>query len=152
MSLSRQARYFRKTRDNWKNKAQDKQDKLRANDQKIRDGEILGIEVTESATGERIEKTLEQLTQKVGIPRQIVAEQRSCGYASRGSNLKKGIELYQEKYPEVIYTYDVTHGMSNLLKKELESDREYQNFLSDCHQYINVFRLAVLSKTFGRCF
>ena len=37
MSLSRQARYFRETRENWKNKAQDKQDKLRANDQKIRD-------------------------------------------------------------------------------------------------------------------
>ena len=90
------------------------------------DGEILEIEVTESATGERIEKTLEQLTQKVGIPRQIVAD--------HGSNLKKGIELYQEKYPEVIYTYDVSHGMSNLLKKELESAQEYQNFRADCHQ------------------
>ena len=98
------------------------------------DGEILEIEVTASATGERIEETLEQLTQQVGIPRQIVAEQRSCGYASRGSNLKKGIELYQEKYPEVIYTYDVSHGMSNLLKKELDSAQEYQNFLADCHQ------------------
>lgn len=91
------------------------------------DGEILKIEVTRSATGEKIEEVLEQLTQKVGIPRQIVADY--------GSNLKKGIKQYQEKYPEVIYTYDVTHGMSNLLKKELESDQVYQNFLSDCHQY-----------------
>ena len=90
--------------------------------------------MTASATGERIEETLEQLTQQVGIPRQIVAEQRSCGYASRGSNLKKGIELYQEKYPEVIYTYDLSHGMSNLLKKELDSAQEYQNFRADCHQ------------------
>ena len=105
----------------WQEKVLEEERGLRHND-----GEILEIEVTASATGERIEKTLEQLTQQVGIPRQIVAD--------RGSNLKKGIELYQEKYPEVIYTYDVTHGMSNLLKKELDSAQEYQNFLADCHQ------------------
>ena len=90
------------------------------------DGEILKVEVTPRATGEKIEETLKQLTQKVGIPCQIVAD--------HGSNLKKGIKQYQEEYPEVIYTYDVTHGMSNLLKKELESDQDYQIFLSDCHR------------------
>lgn len=37
MPVSRQARYFRSSRENWKIKAQDKQEKLRANEQKIRD-------------------------------------------------------------------------------------------------------------------
>ena len=44
------------------------------------DGEILGIEITESATGEWVQNTLENLTQTVGIPRQIVTD--------RGSNRK----------------------------------------------------------------
>ncbi len=41
------------------------------------DGEILGIEVTKSATGEWIQNTLENLTQTVGIPRQIVTDKGS---------------------------------------------------------------------------
>ncbi len=90
------------------------------------DGEILGIEVTESATGEWIQEVLETLSKKVGIPRQIVAD--------NGSNLKKGIKLYQENHQQVIYTYDVTHGMANLLKKELVSCQNFQDFLADCHR------------------
>jgi hypothetical protein len=62
----------------------------------------------------------------VGIPQQILADY--------GSNLKKGIQLYQKNHPDVIYTYDVTHGMSNLLKQELNLDKTYQQFLSDCHK------------------
>lgn len=90
------------------------------------DGEILEIKITEIATGEWIKKTLEDLTIKTGIPRQILGD--------HGSNLKKGIELYRKNHPEVIYTYDVTHGMANLLKKELVSSEIYQKFLSDCRQ------------------
>ena len=89
------------------------------------DGEILGIEVTEAATGEWIENTLKHLSQKVGSPRQLVSD--------NGINLKKGIKLYQENNPEVISTYDVTHSMANLLKKELVSSESYPNFLTDCH-------------------
>jgi hypothetical protein len=62
----------------------------------------------------------------VGIPRQIVTD--------KGSNLQKGIQLYQENNQEVISTYDVTHAMANLLKKELVLSESYQNFLTDCHQ------------------
>lgn len=90
------------------------------------DGEILGIEVTESATGEWIENTLKNLSKKVGNPHQIVSD--------NGSNLKKGIKLYQENNPEIISTYDVTHAMANLLKKELVSSESYQSFITDCHR------------------
>ena len=106
------------------------------------DGEILAIEITESATSEWIQQTLASLTQTVGIPRQIIAD--------RGSNLKKGIQLYQESNPQVIYTYDVTHGMANLLKKELFSDEHFQLFCSDCHrsrQQLKIFGLNRQSLT-----
>ena len=62
----------------------------------------------------------------MGIPRQIVTD--------NGSNLKKGIKLYQQKNPELISTYDVTHAMANLLKKELVSSESYQSFITDCHR------------------
>jgi len=90
------------------------------------DGEILGVEVTQSATGEWIQNTLENLTKIVGIPRQILTD--------KGSNIQKGIKLYQENNPEVISTYDVTHAMANLLKQELLSCESYQNFSADCHR------------------
>ena len=90
------------------------------------DGEILGIEITKSATGEWIKNILENLSKTVGIPRQIVTD--------KGSNLQKGIQLYQENNQELISTYDVTHAMANLLKKELLLSEIYQNFLTDCHQ------------------
>ena len=90
------------------------------------DGEILRLEVTKSATGEWIKEILSELTTQVGIPRQIVAD--------NGSNLKKGIKLYQENHQQVIYTYDVTHGMANLLKQELVPSQNFQDFLTDCHR------------------
>ncbi len=83
------------------------------------------MEVLSKATGEVIKEKLELLSKTVGIPQQILGD---CG-----SNLKKGISLYQEDYPDVIYTYDVTHAMSNLLKYQLATDKIYQNFLEDCH-------------------
>lgn len=90
------------------------------------DGEILTLEVTATATGEFIQEKLEILSNQVGIPQQILAD--------HGSNLKKGSQLYQKKYPNVIYTYDVTHAMSNLLKQQLTQDETYHNFLEDCHK------------------
>ena len=90
------------------------------------DGEILTLEITSRATGEFIQEKLKLLSEQVGIPQQILAD--------HGSNVKKGIQLYQKDYPQVIYTYDVTHGMSNLLKQQLSQDKNYQCFLEDCHK------------------
>lgn len=90
------------------------------------DGEILSLEVTATATGEFIQEKLELLSNEVGIPQQILGD--------HGSNLKKGIQLYQKNHPGVIYTYDVTHAMSNLLKQQLSQDETYQEFLFFCHK------------------
>ncbi|WP_013334783.1 hypothetical protein [Gloeothece verrucosa] len=89
------------------------------------DGEILTVEVTEQATGEWVYSALASLSQKTGTPFQIISDQ--------ASNLKKGIELFQTLHPQVIYTYDVTHAMANLLKRKLLDDELFQNFLQECH-------------------
>jgi len=88
--------------------------------------EVLGIEIMTSTRGELIASKLEKITEKVGKPKQIVSDQ--------GSDLYKGIQLYQEKNPELIHTYDVTHQMALLIKWQLESDEKYQLFVSQCHQ------------------
>lgn len=74
------------------------------------DVEILTLEIMHSTKGELVEQKLCEVSERVGRPVQIVAD--------HGSDLKKGIKLYQQNHPEVIYTYDVTHGMALLLKHE----------------------------------
>lgn len=45
-----------------------------------------------------------------------------------------GIRLYKEKYPDVVYTYDVTHAMALFIKYELERSDKYQSFRVECNQ------------------
>ena len=89
------------------------------------DVEVLGLEIMNSTKGELIEQKLDALTKRVGVPLQIVAD--------NGSDLARGIKLYQQKHPEVIYTHDVTHAMALLLKKQLDSDDRYQSFVEECN-------------------
>lgn len=88
------------------------------------DVEVLSLEVLAHSSGPVIESTLEYLSQQVGRPVQILAD--------HGSDLKKGIDLYCQAHPEVLYTYDVTHQMALLLKHDLSCDEQYQTFLSHC--------------------
>ena len=90
------------------------------------DVELLALEIMYSTKGEYIEQKLSELTKKVGRPVQIIAD--------HGSDIQRGIKLYQQEYPEVIYTYDVTHAMALLLKHELVADEKYQSFIQQCTQ------------------
>jgi len=90
------------------------------------DVNILALEIMNSTRGELIEKKLDELTEKVGNPIQIVAD--------HGSDLASGIKRYQQNHPEVIYTHDVTHGMALIMKHELIKSEKYQAFLKKCHQ------------------
>jgi hypothetical protein len=90
-----------------------------------KDVEVLGIEIMDSTKGEMIEQQLDKISERVGVPVQIVAD--------NGSDLAKGIRLYQQKHPGVIYTHDVTHAMALLLKKQLNSDERYQSFIKECN-------------------
>ncbi|MDJ0591763.1 MAG: hypothetical protein QNJ72_17490 [Pleurocapsa sp. MO_226.B13] len=74
------------------------------------DLEVLAIEVVETIRGEIIESLIDRLAMTVGKPVQIISD--------HGSELKKGIELYISKNPQIIYTYDFTHQIALWLKKE----------------------------------
>lgn len=88
------------------------------------DVEVLRVAVIARSSGEVIEQELVELTERIGQPLQIVSD--------HGSDVKKGITLYQQGHPEVIWTYDVTHQMAKLLEKELADDERYQSFLRHC--------------------
>lgn len=104
---------------------------------KHHDVQVLALEILDSTKGEVIAQKLEQLTDVVGIPCQILAD--------RGSDLQKGIKLYQNKYPSVIYSYDVTHAMALFLKNELSRCPTYQSFLQHCYQCRNQLQQTELS-------
>ncbi|MFM7907949.1 MAG: hypothetical protein ACKPA9_23155 [Microcystis sp.] len=104
------------------------------------DVELLGLEIMDSTKGEIILSKLDKITERVGVPVQIVAD--------HGSDLARGIKLYQENYPEVIYTHDVTHAMALLLKYRLDADDRYQSFIqkcSICRQRLQQTELSFLS-------
>lgn len=88
------------------------------------DVEVLTLEVMTQSTGKLIEQILIDLGERVGTPKQIVAD--------KGSDVKKGIELYQAQNPTVISTYDITHQMAALIKNELSSDERYKTFVQQC--------------------
>ena len=91
-----------------------------------KDVEVLGIEIMKSTKGEKVELVLNRIGEKVGVPRQIISD--------KGSDLYKGIKLYQEKHQEIIHSHDITHQMALLLKKELEAEEEYEEFAKKCCQ------------------
>lgn len=91
-----------------------------------KDVEVLGIEIMKSTKGELIKSVLEKVSNQVGIPQQIISD--------KGSDLYKGIKLYQEKNKDVIHSHDITHQMALFLKEELEKEEKYQLFAQKCNQ------------------
>ena len=84
------------------------------------DVEILGLEVLERSTGEIIAEKLEMITTQIGSISQIITD--------HGSDIKKGTELYQQKHPGVINTYDTSHQMALFIKAIFNKDEQYQSF------------------------
>ena len=89
------------------------------------DLEVLGLEVFDKTQGEILESLIDNLAKNVGKPLQIISD--------HGSDIKKGIDLYVAKNPEIIYTYDFTHQIALWLKKELSKNTKFQEFLQKCN-------------------
>ncbi|MEB3213069.1 MAG: hypothetical protein VKL39_17085 [Leptolyngbyaceae bacterium] len=88
------------------------------------DMDLLAVKVMSQSKGEQIQTVLEEVSERVGVPRQIVSDQ--------GSDLYKGIRLYAQTQQTIHVTYDVTHQCARLLKAELREDETYQAFARRC--------------------
>lgn len=85
---------------------------------------VLDLWVTAHCTGVDVKGRLESLSGRVGVPRQIVSD--------HGSDVNKGVQLFQAIHPEVVDTYDVTHQLACLVKAELDPDPRWAEFLRLC--------------------
>jgi hypothetical protein len=54
--------------------------------------------------------------------------------SDHGSDVERGVGLFQAKHPEVVDSYDVTQQLACRLKAELEPDVRWQEFVQRCQQ------------------
>lgn len=59
--------------------------------------------------------------------------------------LKKGVELFQQKQPEVVALYDIVHLVSRLIKAIFESDPRWDAYRKACCVCANYLRQSVLA-------
>lgn len=98
---------------------------------------VLAVEVTSHSTGPWVAEVLGRVAQRTGAPVQIVAD--------RGSDLRKGIALFQQHTPACVYTYDISHCIATLLKAELGRDARWNAFLAHCRTTLSSFQQTDLA-------
>ena len=89
-----------------------------------RDVRVLSVRVLTICTGEIIHQHLTDLCERIGTPCQIVSD--------HGSDVLAAVRQFRQNHQEVIETYDITHGLAILLKRELEPSTRWQEFVSNC--------------------
>lgn len=87
------------------------------------DVRLLHLEPMEHSDGQAVRRELKKVVARTGVPRQIVSD--------GGADLKKGIELFRQAHPHTTHTYDITHKVACLLKKELEADPAWEQFITE---------------------
>ena len=87
----------------------------------LSDCEVIGMKIKESWSGELVAQCLDEIFQVVGYPVQIIRD--------GGSDLKKGLNILQNKYFFVI-TSDIGHYFANIMKRRFTQLTSYDDFVS----------------------
>jgi hypothetical protein len=88
---------------------------------------VLSLNVLTCCNGETIVGRLSEVSQRIGVPLQIVSD--------HGSDVLAGIRLFRQKHRDhehIVETYDITHGLAILLKNQLEPDQRWASFVKAC--------------------
>src|SRR3954463_15107024 len=92
------------------------------------DVQVLSVAVLTRCNGETVAAHLGTLSERLGVPVQVVSD--------HGSDVRAGIRLFQRKqrdhHQRVVETYDITHGLAVLLKNQLEPDERWASFVTAC--------------------
>lgn len=78
------------------------------------------IRVLKNPDQEMVRDELEAVSREIGSPRAIVND--------FGADIHGGVKLFQEKHPETLEIYDITHQCACLLKRYLEKDQRWSAF------------------------
>lgn len=87
-----------------------------------KDMEVAVIDIQEKTSGKNIAGILRDLRKDIGTPLQIVSD--------NGSALKKGVEIFKKTATKTFITYDITHKVSNELRKILTNNRRWNEFIN----------------------
>lgn len=86
------------------------------------DVRLLHLEPMEHSDGPRVQRELEKVVARTGVPRAIVSD--------GGSDLQSGVKLFCQSHPLVTHSYDIKHKMALFLKKELEGDPDWERYVT----------------------
>jgi hypothetical protein len=89
---------------------------------KYEDMEPITLLPVKHSNGEIVYEQLEETIEKTGVPREILGDY--------GSDLKVGVETFCQAHPETDYVHDIKHLTAILLKRELQDEEEWVNFIS----------------------
>lgn len=91
------------------------------------DVQVLSVAVLTRCDGETVAAHLGTLSDRLGVPVQVVSD--------HGSDVRAGIRLWKRTQRDprrVVETYDITHGLALLLKNQLEPDARWARFVTAC--------------------
>ena len=83
---------------------------------------LLGLELWEHPSVQKVFQCFEKISAQVGVPVQIVAD--------GASDLNKGVKLFCERHPKTQYFYDISHKLAGLLEKYLNDDEDWNLFVN----------------------
>jgi len=101
------------------------------------DVDVLALIPTEISNGAIVDGQLRELSGRVGVPRAILND---CG-----SDLKKGVELFQQGHPQTISLYDIVHLACRLIWKRLGKEDRFSQYRQACCRCANKLRQSSLA-------
>lgn len=101
------------------------------------DVDVLALLPTEVSNGAVVHAQLKEISKRVGVPLAILND---CG-----SDLKKGVERFQQDHPQTISLYDIVHLASRLIWKRLRKEDRFSQYRQACCQCANKLRQSSLA-------
>ena len=101
------------------------------------DVDVLALVPTEISNGAVVHEQLKEISGRVGSPLAILSD---CG-----SDLKKGVELFQQDHPQTISLYDIVHLACRLIWKRLGKENRFSQYRQACCQCANKVRQSPLA-------
>ena len=93
---------------------------------------VLALLPVEQSNGTIVHSQFGDLAARVGVPRAVLSD--------HGSDLNKGVRLFQQDHPEVVSLYDIVHLTSRKIEKVLARDSQWGEFRKSCCECANAVR------------
>ena len=101
------------------------------------DVDVLSLIPTEISNGAVVHAQLQEISRRVGVPLAILSD---CG-----SDLKKGVKLFQQTFGQTISLHDMVHLASRLVWKRLSRGDRFAQYRQACCQCANQLRQSSLA-------